>query len=190
MITYAVEELDFDVEEIIKRSEQQIFKVANQKYHDGSSFRNSNVTWIDESDKDGALPWPELTKQITQQVNNINNKHWGFDLLKCEPLQYSIYNEGDYYNWHNDQRESVYEDGLARKLSFTIFLNEDYDGGDFEIELKLNEDRTLTMKIFNRENTIRNLGEQIGYTQGVGISYKVEFNSFKKLLNKLLVNPN
>ena len=25
MITYAVEELDFDVEEIIKRSEQQIF---------------------------------------------------------------------------------------------------------------------------------------------------------------------
>ena len=133
MITYAVEELDFDVEEIIKRSEQQIFKVANQKYHDGSSFRNSNVTWIDESDKDGALPWPELTKQITQQVNNINNKHWGFDLSKCEPLQYSIYNEGDYYNWHNDQRESVYEDGLARKLSFTVFLNEDYDDGDFEI---------------------------------------------------------
>jgi len=101
--------------------------------HDGSSFRNSNVTWIDESDKDGALPWPELTKQITQQVNNINDKHWGFDLSKCEPLQYSIYNEGDYYNWHNDQRESVYEDGLARKLSFTVFLNEDYDGGDFEI---------------------------------------------------------
>ena len=133
MITYAVEELDFDIEEIIKRSEQQIFKVANQKYHDGSSFRNSNVTWIDESDKDGALPWTELIKQITQQVNNTNDKHWGFDLSKCEPLQYSIYNEGDYYNWHNDQRESVYEDGLARKLSFTVFLNEDYDGGDFEI---------------------------------------------------------
>jgi PKHD-type hydroxylase len=133
MITYAVEELDFDVEEIIKRSEQQIFKVANQKYHDGSSFRNSNVTWIDESDKDGALPWTELIKQITQQVNNTNDKHWGFDLSKCEPLQYSIYNEGDYYNWHNDQRESVYEDGLSIKLSFTVFLNEDYDGGDFQI---------------------------------------------------------
>ena len=142
MITYAVEELDFDVEEIIKRSEQQIFKIANQKYHDGSSFRNSNVTWIDESNKDGALPWPELTKQITQQVNNINNKHWGFDLSKCEPLQYSIYNEGDYYNWHNDQRESVYEDGLARKLSFTVFLNEDYDGGDFEI-VKLSAEKEL-----------------------------------------------
>ena len=51
--------------------------------HDGSSFRNSNVTWIDESDKDGALPWPELTDHIAKQVHSINNKHWGFDLSKC-----------------------------------------------------------------------------------------------------------
>ena len=90
---------------------------------------------------------------------------------------------------------------MTTKLSDDILINgkigvpiggvtESVIAGDFEIELKLNKDRTLTMKIFNRENTIRNLGEQIGYTQGVGISYKVEFNSFKKLLNKLLVNPN
>ena len=38
-----------------------------------------------------------------------------------------------YYDWHNDQRESVYKNGLVRKLSFTVFLNEDYDGGDFQI---------------------------------------------------------
>ena len=30
-LSYAVEKFDFDIEEIIKRSEQQIFKVANQK---------------------------------------------------------------------------------------------------------------------------------------------------------------
>ena len=110
-----------------------MFKVANQKRTDGSSFRNSNVTWIDESDKDGALPWSELTDHVAKQIHSINNKYWKFDLSKSEPLQYSIYNEGDYYDWHNDQRESVYEDGLVRKLSFTVFLNEDYDDGDFEI---------------------------------------------------------
>ena len=131
--TYAVAELNFNVEEIIQKSEQQMFKVANQKRTDGSSFRNSNVTWIDESDKDGALPWPELTDHIAKQIHSINNKYWKFHLSKSEPLQYSIYNEGDYYDWHNDQRESVYEDGLVRKLSFTVFLNEDYDDGDFEI---------------------------------------------------------
>lgn len=90
---------------------------------------------------------------------------------------------------------------MSTKLSDDILINgklgvpiggvtESVIVGDFEIELKLNEDRTLTMKIFNRENTIRNLGEQIGYTQGIGISYKVEFSSFKKLVNKLLINPN
>ena len=132
-LLYAVEKFDFDIEEIIKRSEQQMFKVANQKRTDGSSFRNSNVTWIDESDKDGALRWLELTKYISDSIETVNNKHWGFDLSKCEPLQYSIYNEGDYYDWHSDQRDAIYKDGLVRKLSFTLFLNEDYEGGDFEI---------------------------------------------------------
>jgi hypothetical protein len=90
---------------------------------------------------------------------------------------------------------------MTTKLSDNILINgkvgvpiggvtESVIAGDFEIELKLNQDRTLTMKIFNRENTIRYLGEQIGYTQGIGLSYKVEFNSFKKLVNKLLTNPN
>ena len=90
---------------------------------------------------------------------------------------------------------------MTTKLSDDILINgklgvpiggvtESVVAGDFEIELKLNQDRTLTMKIFNRENTIRYLGEQIGYTQDVGLSYKVEFNSFKKLVNKLLTNPN
>ena len=72
-LSYAVEKFDFDIEEIIKRSERQMFKVANQKRTDGSSFRNSNVTWIDESDKDGALPWLELKFHITQQIDAINN---------------------------------------------------------------------------------------------------------------------
>ena len=130
---YCFTKLDFDIEEIIKRSEQQIFKTANQKSYDGSSFRNSNITWIDNGSNVDALSWPELCYQIEQQIFSINNEHFEFDLLKCEPFQYSIYNEGDYYDWHTDQRGSVYDDGLIRKLSFTLFLNEDYDGGDFEI---------------------------------------------------------
>jgi hypothetical protein len=104
---------------------------------------------------------------------------------------------------NNPEFESNDELGvtMTTKLSDDILINgklgvpiggvtESVIAGDFEIELKLNEDRTLTMKIFNRENTIRNLGEQIGYTQGVGISYKVEFNSFKKLVNKMLSKGN
>ena len=51
--------------------------------------------------------------------------------------------------------------------------------GDVQIELLLNEEGTLRATVFNRENTIRNFGDQIGYTQGLGLTYNVEFDNFK-----------
>ncbi|KJD36351.1 N-acetyl-gamma-glutamyl-phosphate reductase [Tamlana sedimentorum] len=57
--------------------------------------------------------------------------------------------------------------------------------GDVEISFLLNEEGTLTAKVFNRENSIQNFGEQIGYTQGIGISYNVDFDTFKELLQKI-----
>ena len=120
----AITKIQFDVNEIIKKGEQQIFDIANQKHKDGNTYRNSKVTWIKK--------WPELTQHIDKSISTFQ-KTWGFDLKVFEPLQYSNYNEGDYYDWHNDQHESAYGDGLIRKLSFTIFLNNDYEGGDFEI---------------------------------------------------------
>ena len=57
--------------------------------------------------------------------------------------------------------------------------------GDFEVEVLLNEDRTLSLKFFNRENSIQNFGEQIGYTQGLGLSYNIEFDNLKELLGAL-----
>jgi len=57
--------------------------------------------------------------------------------------------------------------------------------GDVEINFLLNEEGTLTAKVFNRENSIRNFGEAIGYTQGVGLSYNVDFDTFKELIQNL-----
>ena len=60
--------------------------------------------------------------------------------------------------------------------------------GDVQIEFLLNEEGTLRAKVFNRENSIRNFGEEIGYTQGIGISYNVDFDTFKELLQRLFLN--
>ncbi len=54
--------------------------------------------------------------------------------------------------------------------------------GDVEIDFLLNEEGTLTAKVFNRENSIRNFGEAIGYTQGIGLSYSVDFDTFRELI--------
>jgi len=57
--------------------------------------------------------------------------------------------------------------------------------GDLEIDFLLNEDGSLRATIFNRENNIQFIGEEIGFTQGVGLSYNVDFNTFKELIRKI-----
>lgn len=69
-------------------------------------------------------------------------------------------------------------------------VNETVFAGDAEIELLLNEDGTLSAKFFNRENNIRNFGEEIGYTQGMGLSYNVEFDTFRELLRIIFSGKN
>lgn len=87
---------------------------------------------------------------------------------------------------------------ISTKLSDRILVNgrvgvpvggvsETVVAGDVEVQVLLNEEGTLSAKIFNRENEIqRFLTEQIGYTQGVGLSYQVDFNNFKDLLRQIL----
>lgn len=60
--------------------------------------------------------------------------------------------------------------------------------GDVEVQLLLNEDGTLRGRVFNRENDINYIGEGIGYTQGVGLTYEVGFDTFRELLRKILVS--
>ncbi|MDO5608827.1 MAG: translocation/assembly module TamB domain-containing protein [Capnocytophaga sp.] len=58
--------------------------------------------------------------------------------------------------------------------------------GDVEVQLKLTEDGSLTAKIFNRENEWQQyLADRIGYTQGFGVAYTVDFNTFKELIHKI-----
>ena len=58
--------------------------------------------------------------------------------------------------------------------------------GNLEIEFLLNEEGNLRAKIFNRENNIQYIGEELGFTQGVGLSYQVDFDTFKELLRKVV----
>ena len=65
-------------------------------------------------------------------------------------------------------------------------VSETVVAGDVEVQVLLNEEGTLSAKIFNRENQIQQyFGERQGYTQGVGLSYQVDFDSFKELMDNL-----
>jgi hypothetical protein len=39
--------------------------------------------------------------------------------------------------------------------------------------------------MFNKENDVSYIGQGTGYTQGIGVSYEVNFDTFKELVNKI-----
>ena len=79
------------------------------------SPRDSEVSWIKNQ---------AVLKSFFEYVSVINDTIWKYKLTDIEPLQYTRYNKEQYYNWHIDEHSEPYANGLIRKLSFTIFLNE------------------------------------------------------------------
>ncbi len=56
--------------------------------------------------------------------------------------------------------------------------------GEFNIEVKLNDDGTIRIKVFNRSNQYLLVTNDVPYTQGVGIFYRKEFDVFDDLKKK------
>ncbi|WP_435139425.1 translocation/assembly module TamB domain-containing protein [Formosa sp. A9] len=136
----------------------------------------------------GVNPYGTLTERLNGIVNDLFSK--GDNKLNIG-LNYELgENNPDY---QTDDRFGV---TLQTQISDRVMINGNVDvpvggvsqtviAGDIEVNFLLNDEGTLTANVFNRENSIRDFGEEIGYTQGVGISYNVDFDTFKELLQKI-----
>jgi len=110
--------------QIITLGEQQGLSLA--KIQEGNQKnRKSKVSWIKSDFIKTSL------KDSIQLANKVTK--WNFSLEEYEPFQYTVYEKDDHYDWHIDTHNKPYDNGLVRKLSFTLCLNEDYEGGEFEI---------------------------------------------------------
>jgi PKHD-type hydroxylase len=89
----------------------------------GKVKRNSKIFFIKDN---------ETCKEIFNIINETTVIH----LTDIEPLQYSEYGVGGEYGWHRDVHEKPYPNGLVRKMSFSTILNNDFEGGEFDIETK------------------------------------------------------
>ena len=112
---------------VIKIGEQ--LKIEEAKLGNNSDLkattRQGKVSWINDI---------TIMKEIATVIN-VHNKtaKWNFSLKSFEPLQYSVYEPGGHYDWHIDSHSKPYADGMIRKVSFTLCLNEEYEGGEFEV---------------------------------------------------------
>lgn len=116
----------------------------------------SGPTSVNRKSKIDFITDKEILNQYLKLSLHINEKQsYNLDIDALEPLQYSEYREGDEYEWHVDQSEPR-SDGRVRKLSFSIFLNNDYEGGEFDLEIHnpLKQERYVTFDNNTEKNSI------------------------------------
>ena len=114
----------YECNHIIGIGENQQLKESEVQDGD-STHRSSNVSWVNDR---------IVIENVTQKIFQANiDSGFKFQLSTIEPLQYSRYEVDDHYNWHIDSHFEPYDNGMIRKLSFTVILNNDYEGGEFDI---------------------------------------------------------
>lgn len=96
--------------------------------------RKCKLSWlaydetVDYNRKLYSILW-DIGKYYALQMG-VNN--WKIEHI--ESIQYTNYDVGDHYNWHVD----VYpHPDFRRKLSGIILLNDDYTGGEIDLETKI-----------------------------------------------------
>ncbi|WP_411768766.1 translocation/assembly module TamB domain-containing protein [Winogradskyella sp. A3E31] len=164
-------ELQYRLSSVEERSNQALFLLATGGF--ASGIGDLNVTGT-------------ISERITGIFNSIIGSESG-DLAVGLDLELAQNNP----NFETNNRVGL---TLQTKLSDKVLINgkvgvpfgtvatQSVIAGDVQIDILLNDEGTLRATIFNRENNIRNFGDRIGYTQGLGLSYNVEFDTFKELL--------
>ena len=97
--------------------------------------RDSSIVWMPDR-------W--IYREVQPYVNQANKKAgWNFNWDYSESCQFTKYKPGQYYDWHCDSWDGIYDQegptkGKIRKLSVTVSLSDekDYTGGELEFQFR------------------------------------------------------
>ena len=92
-----------------------------------ATIRKSNIGWLTPS-----LETHNIFDCVATAIQSANTRKFGFSLTYIENIQYSEYKDGGHYTWHPDSKISS-ANGDIRKLSFSLLLNDEFEGGELEL---------------------------------------------------------
>jgi PKHD-type hydroxylase len=116
---------------IIKLAEKK-WETATTKGKKAQEQRKTNICWTTEQ-------W--LYDIVFEYMRSANQQSgWNFEIDAAESMQIGKYSKGCFYDYHTDgdgvtvydKPENNWLHNKTRKLSMTILLNEDYEGGNFK----------------------------------------------------------
>ena len=99
-----------------------------------SERRITDICWTSEQWLYDLI-WPYML-----EANKVSG--WNLDIHAAEDMQLGRYRKGGFYNWHRDgssdslsaydKPENSFMHGKVRKLTLSLILNDDFEGGEFE----------------------------------------------------------
>lgn len=111
-----------------------LFHSAINQDEINKKYRSSRNGWIHYDNWIGGI--------VFGMMMSANKEYFHYDVEYLDaPIQSTIYEKGDHYDWHSDVAEpkdhfkGIYQ--TERKLSTSLLINDDYEGG--EIELKFGQ---------------------------------------------------
>lgn len=98
-----------------------------------------------------AVGWFDLgwVHDLMQKLALEANGSWKYHLTEMDPVQFAIYREHDFFEWHSDFR--LVRKGAIRKFTLVVQLSEpeDYVGGD----LQFIDGGVYTLEAFRKRGT-------------------------------------
>jgi len=105
---------------------------GSKSEEDTRKHRVSDVCFVNRNDD---TAW--IYDKLNFVIQAANEMYYNFDLNGYNTFQYTTYNSEDTgrYDWHTDMSFGGHftDDVEMRKLSVTLNLNDDYEGGEFQI---------------------------------------------------------
>jgi len=147
-----------------------------------------------ESSGDAINEWDFIAGQAAAFINRFTS-NYDYEVS----LSYQPANQGQEAGAGTNSQEELevgvsknfFEDRLTVNSSVEVPLNENNNSiaGDFEFIYKLTEDGRVRAKAFNRSvdnNFNLNIGQQQLYQQGLGLSFKLDFETYGELWRRAL----
>ena len=116
--------------ESLKPQEATVYNPEKNESEVSISIRKTETSFITSNNE---TFW--IFERLNEVIQQLNNSFFKYDISGYDEIQYTKYNVGCYYHKHIDllpNSPKGYNDmeGMRRKLSISMVLNDYYEGGD------------------------------------------------------------
>ncbi len=106
-------------------------------YYKDNNFQSGNISNPDTSVKQSLMmkwtdPYNRLVNGVWSEIKKKDNFTKIYLIKQMSQLYFLWYKQGHFYNWHMDDHPCG---GVNADMSMTIFLNDDYEGGELVIKV-------------------------------------------------------